>query len=293
MRTTLLCFLLLQIITPIALMAQTAFDIEGHRGCRGLYPENTIPAFIEALNLGVNTLEMDVVVSKDGQLVVSHDPYINCDICLYCENMRGKKEANIYKLNYEDIKKIDCGSKVNPKFPEQKKMFAVKPLLTDVIDEVEKYIKANNLPPVQYNIETKSTPAGDDVEHPKPDVFAKMLYDVLKQKGILNRSIIQSFDPRTLQVIHKTDTGVRLALLVLDADGLKKNLKTLGFTPAIYSPNFILVNKKLVQQCHKAKMQIIPWTINEEDKMLKLQSLGVDGLITDYPDRAIKVLRKK
>lgn len=293
MQTRLLYFLLAISALTNSGKAQTNFDIEGHRGCRGLYPENTIPAFIEALKLGVNTLEMDVVVSKDGQLVVSHDPYINCDICLYCENMKGKKEANIYKLNYEDIKKIDCGSKVNPKFPEQKKMFAYKPLLKEVIDEVEKYIKANNLPPVQYNIETKSTPGGDDVEHPKPEVFAKMLYDVLKQKNILSRSIIQSFDARTLQVIHNTDANTKLALLVLDADGFKKNIKNLGFTPTIYSPNFILVNKKLVQQCHKAKVQIIPWTINEEDKMLKLQALGVDGLITDYPDKAIKVLRKK
>lgn len=286
-------FLLLStfLMSASNLNAQTTFDIEGHRGCRGLYPENTIVAFIEALKLGVNTLEMDVVASKDGQLVVSHDPYINCDICLYCENMKGKKEANIYKLNYEDIKKIDCGSKENPKFPGQKKMFAAKPLLTDVIDAVEQYIKDNKLPQVQYNIETKSTPAGDDIEHPKPDVFAKMLYNVLKQKGILNRSIIQSFDPRTLQVIHATDASVQLALLVT-IDSFSKNLKRLGFTPAIYSPNFFLVNKKLVKQCHQKKIKIIPWTVNDEDKMLKMKALGCDGLITDYPDRAIKLLRK-
>jgi len=276
---------------PIFIFSQSTFDIEGHRGCRGLYPENTIVAFIEAVKLGVNTLEMDVVVSKDGQLVVSHDPVINCDFCIYCEDDK-QKEMNIYRLNYNEIKSIDCGSKFFSKFPEQKKMFANKPLLSDVIDTVEKFIAKNQLPPVQYNIETKSTPEGDDVEHPKPAEFAKLLYDLLNEKNILSKSIIQSFDSRTLQVIHQTDTNVITALLVFDLDNFEKNIKQLGFNPAIYSPNFVLVSEKLVNKCHEQKIKVIPWTVNDEDKMVKMKELGVDGLITDYPDRAIRILRK-
>ncbi len=276
---------------PVFVFSQTTFDIEGHRGCRGLYPENTIVAFIEAVKLGVNTLEMDVVVSKDGKLVVSHDPTINCDFCSYCDDSKEKKEFRIYKLNYDFIKTIDCGSKVNEKFPEQKKMFAAKPLLSDVIDTIEKYIQQNHLPPVQYNIETKSTVEGDDVDQPKPAVFAKLLYDLLKQKNVLSKCIIQSFDIRTLQVIHQTDSNATTALLIFDLDNFEKNLKQLGFNPTIYSPNFILVNEKLIQKCHDLKIKIIPWTVNDEDKMVKLKQLGVDGIITDYPDRAIKVLR--
>lgn len=279
---------LLFVLAGIFVQAQNSFDIEGHRGARGLYPENTIAGFIEALKLGVNTLEMDVVISKDGQVVLSHDPTINCEICDYCGD---GKEKRIYQLDYNTIKTIDCGSKGNSKFPEQKKMYAVKPRLTDVIDSVEAYIKRNNLTPVYYNIETKATPAGDGTEHPAPDVFAKMLYDVLKQKGILNRSIVQSFDPRTLQAIHKTDATVTTALLVFNADGFTKNIKRLGFTPAIYSPNYLLVNSKLVKACHAKGIKIIPWTVNDEDKMKKMKELGVDGIISDYPDRAIKVLR--
>ena len=270
---------------------QTTFDIQGHRGCRGLYPENTIVAFIEAIKLGVNTLEMDVVVSKDGLLVVSHYPTINCDFCNYCDDSKEKKESRIYKMNYDYIKTIDCGSKANEKFPEQKKMFAAKPLLSDVIDTVEKYIQQNHLPPVQYNIETKSTQEGDDVDQPKPAVFAKLLYDLLKQKNVLSKSIIQSFDIRTLQVIHQIDSNATTALLIFDLDNFEKNLKQLGFSPTIYSPNFILVNDKLIQKCHDLKIKIIPWTVNDEDKMIKLKQLGVDGVITDYPNRAIKVLR--
>ena len=283
--------LLSLLFISLSIFSQPIFDIEGHRGCRGLYPENTIVAFIEAVKLGVNTLEMDVVVSKDGKLVLSHDPSINCEICNYCDDGKDKKEFRIYHLDYDFIKTIDCGSKINEKFPEQKKMFASKPLLSEVIDTVEKFIKQNHLPPVQYNIETKSTVDGDDVNHPKPAVFAKLLYDLLKEKKVLNKCIVQSFDPRTLQVIHQIDSNTATALLVADIDSFEKNIQQLGFTPTIYSPNVMLVTEKMIEKCHAQKIKIIPWTINEEDKMKTLKKLGVDGVITDYPDRAIKVLR--
>ena len=279
------------------MFSQTNFDIQGHRGCRGLYPENTIVAFIEAVKLGVNTLEMDVVVSKDGKLVVSHDPVMNDEICSTPDgNAIAATEKNnyrIYNLTYEEIKKFDCGLRGNSKFPEQKKMTAFKPLLSDVIDTVEKFIQQNHLPAVQYNIETKSTLEGDDVDHPKPDVFAKLLYDLLKQKNVLSKSIIQSFDPRTLQVIHQIDTTATTALLVFDMDSFEKNIRQLGFNPTIYSPNFILVSEKLIEKCHALNIKIIPWTVNDEDKMRKFKLLDLDGIITDYPDRAIKVWRGK
>jgi glycerophosphoryl diester phosphodiesterase len=290
MRTS---FIFLSLLLATTMKAQNTFDIEGHRGCRGLYPENTIVAFLEAVRLGVNTLEMDVVVSKDGKLVVSHDPTLNPDICSGADGKPVSAGIRIYNLTYDEIKKFDCGSRGNPKFPEQKKVAAFKPLLSDVIDSVEKYVQQNHLSPVQYNIETKSTPEGDDVEHPKPAVFSKMLYDLLKEKNVLPKCIIQSFDPRTLQEIKKMDASVKLALLVFNADGFEGNIKTLGFNPNIYSPNFILVNKKLIQKCHQQNIQIIPWTVNDEKKMKKMKSLGVDGIITDYPDKAISVLRGK
>jgi glycerophosphoryl diester phosphodiesterase len=290
MRTS---FIFLSLLLAITMKAQTTFDIEGHRGCRGLYPENTIVAFLEAVRLGVNTLEMDVVVSKDGKLVVSHDPTLNPDICSGADAKPVSAGIRIYNLTYDEIKKFDCGSRGNPKFPDQKKVSAFKPLLSDVIDSVEKYIQQNHLHAVQYNIETKSTPEGDDVEHPKPAIFSKMLYDLLKQKNVLSKCIIQSFDPRTLQEIKKMDASVKLALLVFNAEGFEGNIKTLGFNPNIYSPNALLVNKKLIQKCHQQNIQIIPWTVNDEKKMKKMKSLGVDGIITDYPDKAISVLRGK
>lgn len=286
---------ILSLIISSWTMAQSTFDIEGHRGCRGLYPENTIPAFINAVKLGVNTLEMDIVVSKDGQLVISHDPYMNSTICLRPDgtpvSFDDGDKYKIYDMTYDSIKKFDCGSRSNPKFPEQVKMKVYKPLLSDVIDTVERYVREHHLAPVHYNIETKSTIKGDEVTTPKPESFTKLFYNLVKSKGVADRCILQSFDPRTLQVMHKLDSSVTTALLVENLDGLNKNIKNLGFTPTIYSPNVALVNKKLVAACHEMGMKILPWTINDEKKMKKMKDMGVDGLISDYPDRVIRVLR--
>jgi glycerophosphoryl diester phosphodiesterase len=276
-------------------MAQTGFDAEGHRGCRGLLPENTIPAFINAVKLGVNTLEMDMIISKDGKIVISHDPLMNDEICSTPDGKpvtaENKGQYKIYSLTYDEIKKFDCGSRGNPKFPEQQKMAVYKPLLSDVIDTVEKYVKEHHLPAVYYNIETKTTPEGDDVNHPKPKVFVQMVYELITKNGVKDRCILQSFDPRTLQEMRKIDSTVVTALLVANLDGFKKNIERLGFNPTIYSPNYMLITKKLVAECHKLKIKILPWTVNDEKKMIKLKKMGVDGIISDYPDRLIKAVR--
>ena len=277
------------------LTAQSTFNIQGHRGCRGLYPENTIIAFIEAVKLGVNTLELDVVVSKDGQVVISHDPTMNDAICSTPDGKPMQegdgKKYTLYEMKYDEIKTFDCGIRGKQTFAEQKKVAAYKPLLSDMIDSVETYIKKNNLPPVGYNIEIKSTQAGDDIEHPKPAIFAKLVYNLVQQKNIAHKTTIQSFDTRPLQELKKLDAALPISLLVFNANSLYKNIKLLGFKPHTYSPNFILVNKKLIDKCHQQGLKIIPWTVNDADKMIKLKALGVDGIITDYPNLAIQVLR--
>lgn len=270
------------------------FDIEGHRGCRGLMPENTIPAFIKAVELGATTLEMDVLVTRDGQLVVSHDPVLNDVIMTKPDGTpvtaEEAKKLRIFDMPYAEIKKYDAGLRGNPKFPEQQKMAVYKPLLKAVIDTVEKYVKAHKLAPVHYNIETKSTTDGDNVYNPKPNIFAQTLYDAIADKKVIPRCIIQSFDPRTLQEIKKIDANITTALLVANLNGFDKNIAELGFPPTIYSPEFHLVNKKLIAKCHALNIKVIPWTVNEEKTMRKLKDLGADGLISDYPDRALKAL---
>ena len=270
------------------------FDIQGHRGCRGLMPENTIPAFLKAVDIGVTTLELDVIVSKDRQLVVSHEPYLSPTICtgLNGEEFEDEKKYNLYQMTYEEISRCDCGSKVHPKYPKQEKMKVSKPLLVAVIDTIEAYIKTNKLRPILYNIETKSEKETDNIAHPAPEEFVKLLYEVLKDKGILDRTTVQSFDVRTLQEMRKLDNKLSLALLVAEKPYFEENIKELGFKPAIYSPYYLLITDTLVQYCKKEGIKLIPWTVNDYEAMQQLKAKGVDGIITDYPDIGMQLLQK-
>lgn len=291
------------LLFPITLMAQYStpgFDLQGHRGARGLKPENTIPAFLTALDLGVTTIEMDLVASKDGKLVVSHEPFMNPAICLNPDGVAIKTEDalkfNLYSMDYEEIRKWDCGSMGNPRFAEQEKMKVHKPLLRDVIEAVEAHIRSSSRYEVDYNIEIKSSPEGDNSYHPAPDSFSEMVVNTLDQYLPLERITIQSFDFRILKYIHEHYPNVRLAALVENEKSIDENLSELGFVPDIYSPLFTLLSREKVKYLHskspdgrkEKKMRVIPWTVNETKDMLVLKGMGVDGLITDYPDRAQK-----
>jgi glycerophosphoryl diester phosphodiesterase len=270
------------------------FDIEGHRGCRGLMPENTIAAFIKAVELGVTTLEMDAVITKDGQVVISHEPFFNHEISTTPNgdviNEAEEKSLNIYNMTYSHVQQYDVGLKPHPRFPNQQKQAAVKPLLVNVIDSVESYIKQHHLPPIQYNIETKTTASTDNVYHPAPKEFVDILMQVVFNKQIESRTIIQSFDIRTLQYLHTQYPTIQTAYLFegISLSSLDKRLETLGFTPTIYSPAYQLVTKSVVEKCHSKGIKVIPWTVNDIKNMQYQIALGVDGLITDYPNLAIQ-----
>jgi glycerophosphoryl diester phosphodiesterase len=267
-----------------------SFDKEGHRGCRGLMPENTIPAMIKALDLGVNTLEMDAVISGDKKVVVSHDPYFNHEITTKPDGSyvteQEERSLNIYRMSYEEIKRYDVGLKPHPRFPNQQKMKAVKPLLEELIDSAEAYSREHHLPPVLYNIETKSKPATDNEYHPAPEEFVELLMNVILSRKIESRVVIQSFDPRTLQVIHRKYPFMKTSLLIEDYDkrSLQEQLNELGFTPDIYSPEYSHISDQLIKDCHSLHMKVLPWTVNDKATIQKLKSMGVDGVITDYPN---------
>ena len=273
--------------------AQT-YEIQGHRGCRGLMPENSIPAFLRALDLGVQTLEMDVVVSRDRQVVVSHEPYFHADYCSKPDGTPVLKsdKINLYQLDYEDIKKYDIGLRGNAAFPEQQKMSAYKPLLSDVIETVENYLKTKNLPLCKYNIEIKSEEAEYDVSQPQPADFSELVNAVLVQKKLNPRRVVlQSFDFNVLKIWNEQIAkghflAVELSALVSNMKGVEANLTKLGFMPAIYSPYYRLLTTSSVQELQKRGIKVIPWTVNTLDEMKQVKALGTDGLITDYPDRA-------
>jgi glycerophosphoryl diester phosphodiesterase len=253
-------------------------------------PENTIAAMIRALQLGVTTLEMDAVITKDRKVILSHEPFFNHEITTKPDGSfvyeQEEKNLNIFSMPYEEVKKYDVGLKPHPRFPQQQKIKAVKPLLSDVIDSVETYCRQQNIPPPYYNIETKCEPSTDNQYHPAPGVFVDLLLDVICSKKIESRVIIQSFDPRSLQYLHSKYPGIQTALLIEDFDkrSLKEQLQNLGFTPSIYSPAYSLVNESLVTQCRQHHMKLVPWTVNDKPTIEELQALGVDGIISDFPD---------
>lgn len=286
-RSVYLSWLLLFFFSTIS-FCQT-FDIQGHRGCRGLMPENSIPGFIKAIDLGVTTLEMDVVISADGKVVVSHDPYISSQFCVneLGAGIKKKEEKgiNIYKLVYEDIKFFDCGIKGNDKFPEQQKMAVYKPLLSEVFEQCENYIRNNQKKSIQYNIELKSSLSGDHIYHPEPTLFTELVYNEINENINPERICIQSFDMRILQLWKLKYSGYKLSLLISNSKSVSKNIEKLGFTPDVYSPNFKLIKRSEVEALHNKLVKIIPWTVNEIKDMEKMIDMGVDGFITDYPNR--------
>jgi glycerophosphoryl diester phosphodiesterase len=267
-----------------------SFDTQGHRGCRGLMPENTIPAMLYALDLGAHTLEMDAVISKDGQVLLSHEPFFNHEISTAPSGKRvtleEEKSLNIYQMNYAEIVQFDVGLAPHPRFPQQKRMRVSKPLLADVIDSVKAYCTSNNRTLPYFNIETKRDPAGDAIYHPLPAEFVDRLVLVIQEKQISKQVIIQSFDPRTLQYLHEKHPDIRTALLIEDNDSrsLAVQLQQLGFIPSIYSPASNWVTPLLVKQCKEIGILLIPWTVNDLPRLQQLKNMGVNGIISDYPN---------
>lgn len=269
------------------------FDVQGHRGARGLKPENTIPAFLTALNYGVTTIELDLAVTRDNEIVVSHEPWMSAALCISSAgepiDERSEKKYNIYQMTYEEVRQFDCGSKFNDQFPAQTKIPLSKPLLTDVIVAVEDHIKSFTQYEVDYNIEIKSFPQGDNKFHPTPEVFSDIVYDLINQYLPMERVIIQSFDFRVLKYWHIKYPEVRLAALVENTRSINANLSELGFTPAVYSPYFKLLTRNKIEFLHQERMRVIPWTVNEKADMERLKAWGVDGIITDYPNRSAEL----
>lgn len=264
------------------------FDWQGHRGCRGILPENTIPAFLEALKYPVRTLELDVAISADTQVIVSHEPWMSAAICSFPDEGPVEETMEdsllLYNLTYEEIKSFDCGRRGNARFPEQQPMPAYKPSLADVVQAVEAYCRDEGRTLPWYNIEIKSDPEWDGVRTPAPDVFARLVVEQIAALGIKDRAYIQSFDLRPLRAVRQIDSTLITALLVANAKGVDGNIEELGYTPEIYSPNYSLVTKGVVDRVHELGMTIVPWTVNDTLVMQEMIGLGVDGIITDYPN---------
>jgi glycerophosphoryl diester phosphodiesterase len=288
MRYSYLLLLVALVSTSASAQKADKLDKQGNRGARGIMPENTVRSMLKALDLGVNTLFMNVVITGDKKVVLSHTPYFNNDISLTPEgkpiSFKDEKKYNIYKMDYEQVQKFDVGSKVNARFPGQQKFRAHKPLLEDVIDSVQAYVKANKLPKPNYHIELKAIPKGANEFHPEPAEFADLVMEVINNKKLSKLVTISSFEVASLQHLHQEYPKVKTGLLIDEKKDFEKNIEELGFNPSVYLPYSVLVGKGLVDRCHKAGIKIIPWTVNTVKDMNYLIDLGVDGIITDYPN---------
>jgi glycerophosphoryl diester phosphodiesterase len=277
--------LVLLLFSLINLVISSDFEWLGHRGARGLYPENTTEGMLEALRYPVTALEMDVVISQDMKVVVSHEPWPDPEICLSPEGLplSGPK-INFYNLPYEKIKEYDCGSKILTRFPRQKKVKEVRPLLSDLLKAIESYLKDTDRK-VNYSVEIKSSL---EYERKKLQPDYKVLTDeviaVLLKRLSPERFMIQSFDWRVLQYINQKYPQIAVVALKQGHFQPEDVIKKLGFLPQVFSPDWKDLKKQDVNYFHAQRVKVIPWTVNDRSAIRKVQSLGVDGIITDYPD---------
>lgn len=262
----------------------------GHRGYRGLFPENTLVAFKEAIEMGVHAIELDVVVSGDDQIVVSHEPFMSRITCL---NPNGEElslaedqQYNLYKMPYSEIKQYDCGIKANYKFPYQQSVAAYKPLLTETI----RFCETHKPSIITYIIEVKSSPVYYGIFYPYPEKYVSLLLKTLNDFNIYNNIVLKSFDVAILNEIYKQRTEQQMSLLINRDESISDKLAELTFVPKILGPYYKLLNETEVEKYKRKGFLIYPWTVNEITNIKKVLALNVDGIITDYPDRVFSLL---
>jgi len=255
--------------------------VHGHRGARARRPENTLPAFEYAIALGVDALEMDLAVTKDNVIVISHDPTMEPPIC-----MGPLKSAVIRELTLAEVRQWDCGAAPNPHFPAQQAISGTRmPTLDDVFELAPRGA-------FDYNLETKSFP--DKPEYtPPPEEFALLVLQKIRRYRLEQRTILQSFDFRTLVAMRKLAPEIRLSALVEnDARDFVAIAAEAG-NAEIVAPDFHLVTPQKVEEAHRAGLQVVPWTANAPADWDMLIQAKVDGVISDDPAELIAYLKLK
>ena len=307
---------LLLLIAALLCLDAAAFDVQGHRGARGLLPENTLPSFQKALDLGVTTIECDMAVTKDGVVVIYHDLWLNPDIT---RGPDGKwlesRGPAISELTWEELQKYDVG-RIKPgteyakTFAEQKGVDGTRiPRLSDLFDLVK---KSGNTK-VGFDCETKISPLEPSATL-APAEFARKVIAEIRKGGMAERTMVQSFDWRTLQVIQKEAPEIRTMYLtsprtLAPASGTTASPWLAGFDPAahgnsvpkaisaaggkIWAPNQTYLTPAMLAEARGLGITVIPWTVNDPNMMRKLMEMGVDGIISDRPDLLLEEVKKR
>jgi glycerophosphoryl diester phosphodiesterase len=254
--------------------------VHGHRGARGVLPENTLPAFEYAIAAGVDVLELDVAVTKDNVVVVSHDPHVNPVIC-----KDAPPNLAIHQLTLEELRRFDCGALKNPLFPKQKPVPGTRiPTLDDVL-------ALGSRGRFEFNIETKISPKHPELA-PPPEEFARLVLDVVKKRNLVSRVILQSFDFRTLRAMKTLAPSMRLSALY---EGTPRSFVEIAKEAGagIVSPRYNLVTKAEIDAAHGAGLQVVPWTPNTREEWQRMLDCGADAIITDDPAELIAFLKER
>ena len=271
-------FLLMAVSTAAG--AATRIEVHGHRGARGLRPENTIPAFEYAIAQGVDVLELDMGITKDGVVVVSHDSILRAPVCT-----GPKEQAVIYESTLAELRQWDCGATRNPQFARQQPVPGTRiPTLDDVFDLASKGT-------FRFNIETKIEAAHPEWT-PSPEEFVRRVLAVIRKHHMEKRVILQSFDFRTLHQMKKQAPEIELSALYSGKPKSFVEIAKEGGAPII-SPEYKLVTPEQVQAAHAAGVKVVPWTANQPADWDKLITAGVDAIISDDPAALIAHLKAK
>ena len=297
--------------------AADAFDLQGHRGARGLAPENTLPAFAAALSLGVTTLELDTAITRDGVMVVGHDPALNPDIVRGADGRwLEKKGPAIHELSYSELRQYDIG-RLNPvsnyakRYPDQKPADGTR--YAKLADLFALARKARNAY-VRFNIETKTSPL-EPGETVSPEAFTRQLIAEIRAACLASRATIQSFDWRTLAIAQREAPEIPTVYLSAqqkffdnieaangespwtagiryrDHQSVAKMVKAAG--GKVWSPFFGDVDEAKLREAHDLELAVVVWTVNEPEQIARLIDMGVDGIISDRPDRVRDEMSKR
>jgi glycerophosphoryl diester phosphodiesterase len=293
-----------------------AFDLEAHRGGRGVAPENTLPAFALALAAGVTTLETDLALTRDGVLVLSHDPYLNPALTRGADGRwleaRGPaiRSLTLEQLSAYDVGRLNPDSDYARQWPDQRPADGARVPTLSALFALARERR------VRFNIETKLTPY-DGASTPDPATFARAVVEEVRRAGMTERVIVQSFEWRTLVEVKRVAPEIATSCLTMEtesvdtvraeADGASRwhaGLRAadhggslIGLVRAagcsIWSPLWRNLTPELLAEAHDAGLKVIPWTVNDPDMIATFAALDVDGIITDYPERARRVLLKR
>ncbi len=263
------------------LPAAPKIQVHGHRGARAVRPENTLPAFEYAIGIGVDVLELDMAVTKDNVVVVSHDPYLEPPVC-----SGPRPKATIHELTLEEVRQWDCGKLANPKFPKQ------TPVPGTRIPTLEEVFALAPRGQFQFNIETKSFADHPELT-PPPEEFARLVLALIRKHKLERRVILQSFDFRTLVAMKKLAPEIRRAALWENGDRDFVSIAAEAGSAGIISPMYTLVTPEKVRAAHAAGLEVVPWTANTPADWDKLIAAQVDAIISDDPAELIAYLKKK